>query len=1471
MEREKESPGYTPRKLLEGEHVEVRQRDVGLRGSWHPAKVVRVKHGRRVVEYDDLLTSDGKRKLCESVHLSKDWKHYSPSLRLKNGMSAEEPVKRGLIRPLPPPCSTPPPINWKSGLLVDAFYDGAWWEGVLLDEALFNHAESKVTVFFPEEGDELQILVTDLRVSQEWDEELGDWEVRGCWPFYSEIGKVNLSSLKQICHKHKHRSFSKTLWKQKRFNGLQDTQMEELKSLHLSLAPFLQKQVNLLAGGGESRVQEKITVCHEKNSLVLKEATNQQDLQEPVVRIVQPSHSPVSSQPGACCDRAKLECNGELCQLTAQQTEQDALSNKIADMQNKYENFHPLVTSGAKGKVKDRLTGGSRASSRITRSASAPVQRIEELPLSRLHKMPNGWSQHTIDMLKEEKLLPSSSDKRLPKLDFQPIILNPRKDNGSDAFFSSGPLPSGCRPSLSLQKNHFASVQDTAQRDNGAVSADCSIPHKVRIRQARLAAKRYLLNAGWTFDVRNRARGPAVKQEAVYVSPSGSRFFSLAAACRGLKSCEKNVNSVGEGRSKQLELLNAYHMVEDFETLQSRQAMAELLDSLPKCEGNSPFLMTDGKLSGLPSSAVNIIDEKKKKAEKQKKRKSEVIDVSSPPELKRKRGRPPLKKGGTSLWQESKCSRGRGGCRMQVLLSFPEEEKDLDFPKDTGDLSQFKKSTVLSWLMDKGILKENEPVSYINRKDGHVMKKGHVTREGVICDCCQDVFTLSNFEAHAGSKLHRPSANTFLDDGRSISDCQLEACALQDAKENQGLMDINDDTCCVCGDGGELILCDHCPLTFHADCIGLEVIPEGDWYCPRCSCDICGSHQFADQDLDNTMHHCVQCELEYHLVCAREHTILTLAEAETAFWFCNRQCREIFTALRGLVGISHPMEGGFVWTLLRSMKKDQGLLPSCLEDMAEHHSKLSVAHGVMQECFVPMIDPRTNINLLSQALYNRRSQVARLNYAGFYTILLERGDEVISVATIRVHGARLAEMPLVGTRFQYRRQGMCRRLMYALEEMLKSIGVEKLILPAVPELLDTWMGAFNFQKINLQETREFSKLSLMTFPGTTLLQKHLPPGTGATKFMCLPHVSDKADNSESPMCKSVEDFFTMARASLDCGLLERGKALLTGGSINHPAVSSNMFNHISQPVQPFSPVDPQTPVTMEASNGYLNMLSNGGKSKNRFKSRDQLGSSGDASVMNKVQHDDDIYTRVVIATTRSNRLVKSRRWVADGLKELKNAKQSKRTFATPATCSESAVDLECGGLFETLAHFSNGQEGGYDAENFYIRTRRKMPLMSVESATINEAQIGQARECTDNVMVDPLQQNYRTQCDFTMEIMDPKSSSSQKINTSWDEAFEFGTCHRNSLYVDQPSLINELTEELSTCPNFYSRRKKRENLHPNLATDIVSKETTGQITELLAQEQTSCTPVEGSLQGFRTSFTVPIRPCLITEGVRGQG
>ncbi|KAG6403575.1 hypothetical protein SASPL_135800 [Salvia splendens] len=123
------------------------------------------------------------------------------------------------------------------------------------------------------------------------------------------------------------------------------------------------------------------------------------------------------------------------------------------------------------------------------------------------------------------------------------------------------------------------------------------------------------------------------------------------------------------------------------------------------------------------------------------------------------------------------------------------------------------------------------------------------------------------------------------------------------------------------------------------------------------------------------------------------------------------------------------------------------------ESSVENYCKLNVALSVMHECFEPVKEPRTRRVLMEDIIFNRRSDLNRLNFQGFYAVLLEKNDELISAASVRIYGKTVAEVPLVATRFQYRRLGMCRILMNELEKQLAELGVKRLVLPAVPSTI----------------------------------------------------------------------------------------------------------------------------------------------------------------------------------------------------------------------------------------------------------------------------------------------------------------------------------------------------------------------------------------------------------------------------------
>ncbi|KAF6170426.1 hypothetical protein GIB67_014356 [Kingdonia uniflora] len=419
--------------------------------------------------------------------------------------------------------------------------------------------------------------------------------------------------------------------------------------------------------------------------------------------------------------------------------------------------------------------------------------------------------------------------------------------------------------------------------------------------------------------------------------------------------------------------------------------------------------------------------------------------------------------------------------------------------------------TVISCLIDNNVVLPRSNVYYIGRKN-HKMAEGRITREGIKCTCCQKLFGLSSFEAHAGSTIRRPAANIFLEDGRSLMQCQREmvqdkntnkkGCSQKSReriKRNQACFD-SDYICSICHYGGTLLLCDHCPSAFHLSCLGIEELPPDQWFCQSCHCGICDESEFNDdikKFTEKSVLYCDQCEREYHVGCIRKREQVKLESPPNGNWFCSPKCQEIFVGLYELMGKSIPVgKNNLSWTILKSSKSDYHDLDAYRGDtMIDHYSKLSVALSVIHECFEPIKEPRTKSDLVEDVLFNRWSELDRLNCWGFYTVILEREDELISVATVRVYGEKVAEVPLVGTRLQYRRQGMCSILMSVLEKKLAELGVERLFLPAIPQVVKTWTTSFGFSKMTSCERLKFLKYIFLDFQDTTMCQKILKSTT----------------------------------------------------------------------------------------------------------------------------------------------------------------------------------------------------------------------------------------------------------------------------------------------------------------------------------------------------------------------------------------
>ncbi|KAI5328076.1 hypothetical protein L3X38_027472 [Prunus dulcis] len=396
--------------------------------------------------------------------------------------------------------------------------------------------------------------------------------------------------------------------------------------------------------------------------------------------------------------------------------------------------------------------------------------------------------------------------------------------------------------------------------------------------------------------------------------------------------------------------------------------------------------------------------------------------------------------------------------------------------------------TILSWLIDLHIVEDNAAVFYNNE----IMPKGTIKRAGILCTCCEQVFTVWNFEVHAKSELRRPYEYILVEsNGNSLLQCLMDAweCHIESAPQfgfhrsrpRTAAADQNDDSCMICADGGDLMCCDKCPSAFHPSCMNMERVPEGEWGCSYCVCIHCGL-------VRGKFLTCSVCEKKFHWSCPAPNEIdLNLSTSS----FCSKSCSEIFEKLEQMVGAKNDLDNGYSWRLLKREDINLRGHTENLHKKLECNSKIAVAGVLMHHCFETIIDRFTGTNVVQSVIHSQGSNLGRLNFRSFYTAILEKDDEIISAASIRIRGREMAEMPFVGTESKCRGQGFLRKFLVAIESALHFLNVENLIIPASIEIVGMWTQKFKFSHIASAMIRTIISSNTLMFPKAVRLQKSL--------------------------------------------------------------------------------------------------------------------------------------------------------------------------------------------------------------------------------------------------------------------------------------------------------------------------------------------------------------------------------------------
>ncbi|KAK9079325.1 hypothetical protein SSX86_000996 [Deinandra increscens subsp. villosa] len=418
--------------------------------------------------------------------------------------------------------------------------------------------------------------------------------------------------------------------------------------------------------------------------------------------------------------------------------------------------------------------------------------------------------------------------------------------------------------------------------------------------------------------------------------------------------------------------------------------------------------------------------------------------------------------------------------------------------------------------------------------NGMMMLEGRKENHGIRCFCCNTVISPSQFEAHAGRPdRKKPYENIFISKGVS-----LHTYSSHLKLTGKHLVTKNDDMCGVCRKGGDLLLCDGCPRSFHKECIifkpkdlfekwfckycedsmkclgpisndveggivsGINLIEEVEKRCVRIienpnkhdliACALCRSYDFSEDGFsDQTVIVCDQCELEFHIGCLRDHCIADLKALPPGSWFCSAECGILNYVVKVLVTcgaqkVPDSLGGSTTnfdvkWIIVhgKNASEDNKLL-------------LAEAAEIFHNEFSPIIDRATRMDFIEAMTYGK--SIGASDFAGMHCAILTIDSKVVTAGLFRVFGHATVELPIVATSGPYQRKGWFKVFFTCFEKVLSFLKIKKLVIPAAEDMKAVWINKFGFRTLTGLERSAYrqSQTSMVAFDGTCLLEKAVP-------------------------------------------------------------------------------------------------------------------------------------------------------------------------------------------------------------------------------------------------------------------------------------------------------------------------------------------------------------------------------------------